>query len=49
MEDVLEALAIIDRYDTVRASHAYTLTGGSVTSSVDGLEEADFYLSLIHI
>jgi hypothetical protein len=43
VEDVLEALAIIDRHDTAKASHAYTLTGGSVTSSVDGLEEADFY------
>ena len=37
VEDVLEALAIIDRYDTAKASHAYTLTGGSVTSTVDGL------------
>ncbi len=43
VEDVLEALAIIDRYDTGRISKAYTLTGGSVTSSVDGLSEADFY------
>jgi len=43
VEDVLEALAIIDRYDTTKASHAYTLTGGSVTSTVDGLAEADFY------
>ena len=43
VEDVLEALAIIDKYDTARASQAYTLTGGSVTSKVDGLEEADFY------
>jgi hypothetical protein len=43
VEDVLEALEIIDRYDTARASHAYTLTGGSVTSTVDGLREADFY------
>ena len=41
--DVLEALAIIDRYDTAKASKAYTLTGGSVTSTVDGLAEADFY------
>jgi hypothetical protein len=41
--DVLEALAIIDKYDTAKASRAYTLTGGSVTSRVDGLEEADFY------
>jgi len=43
VEDVLEALALIDRYDTANASHAYTLTGGSVTSTVDGLAEADFY------
>jgi hypothetical protein len=43
VEDVLEALAIVDRHDTARASQAYTLTGGSVTSTVDGLDEADFY------
>jgi hypothetical protein len=43
VDDVLEALALIDRYDTAKASKAYTLTGGSVTSSVDGLAEADFY------
>jgi hypothetical protein len=43
VEDVLEALALIDRYDTEGVSEAYTLTGGSVTSRVDGLEEADFY------
>ncbi|MFL6005327.1 MAG: radical SAM protein [Gaiellaceae bacterium] len=43
VEDVLEALELIDRYDTAKASHAYTLTGGSVTSTVDGLAEADFY------
>jgi hypothetical protein len=43
VEDVLEALAIINAHDVELASHAYTLTGGSVTSKVDGLEEADFY------
>ena len=43
IEDVLEALALIDRYDTGLTSKAYTLTGGSVTSSVDGLGEAEFY------
>jgi hypothetical protein len=42
VEDVLEALAIIDGHDD-GASYAYTLTGGSVTSEVDGLAEADFY------
>jgi len=29
--------------DDAKASKAYTLTGGSVTSTVDGLPEADFY------
>jgi hypothetical protein len=43
VEDVLEALAIIDRHDVERTSKAYTLTGGSITSTVDGLAEADFY------
>jgi hypothetical protein len=43
IDEVLEALAIIDQYDTGRTSHAYTLTGGSVTSKVDGFAEADFY------
>ncbi|MEJ3748585.1 radical SAM protein [Actinomycetes bacterium KLBMP 9797] len=43
VDEVLEALAIIDRHDTARSSQAYTLTGGSVTSKVDGLAEADFY------
>jgi hypothetical protein len=43
VDEVLEALAIIDAHDTNRTSRAYTLTGGSVTSRVDGLEEADFY------
>jgi hypothetical protein len=43
VDDVLEALALIDRYDTQKASKAYTLTGGSITSTVDGLGEADFY------
>jgi hypothetical protein len=43
VEEVLEALEIINRYDTARTSTAYTLTGGSVTSKVGGLAEADFY------
>jgi len=43
VEEVLEAMEIIDRYDTAGASQAYTLTGGSITSKVDGLAEADFY------
>ena len=43
VSDVLEALELIDRYDSAKASKAYTLTGGSVTSTVEGLAEADFY------
>ncbi|HIW63425.1 MAG TPA: hypothetical protein H9881_13280 [Candidatus Stackebrandtia excrementipullorum] len=43
VDEILEAMEIIDRYDTTGASRAYTLTGGSVTSKVDGLAEADFY------
>lgn len=42
-DEILEALAIIDKYDTARTSKAYTLTGGSITRKVDGLAEADFY------
>ena len=43
VEDVLEALALIDRYDTTGTSKAYTISGGSVTSTVDGVGEAEFY------
>jgi hypothetical protein len=43
VEEVVEALGIIDRFDSAGSSHAYTLTGGSVTSEVDGLREAEFY------
>lgn len=43
VDEVLEALEIIDRHDTARASTAYTLTGGAVTSRVGGKDEADFY------
>jgi hypothetical protein len=43
VEEVLEALEIIDKYDAAKSSQAYTLTGGSVTGKVHGLAEADFY------
>ncbi|MEX2583208.1 MAG: radical SAM protein [Gemmatimonadota bacterium] len=43
VEEVIEALGIIAKFDTEGTSHAYTLTGGSVTSTVDGLKEAEFY------
>ncbi len=42
-EEILEALAIIDDKDTERLSHAYTVTGGSVTSKLNGQSEAEFY------
>lgn len=42
-EEILEALSIIEEYDTEKLSHAYTVTGGSVTSQLGGLKEADFY------
>jgi hypothetical protein len=43
VDEVLEALELIALHDTEGTSHAYTLTGGSVTSTVDGLREAEFY------
>ncbi|MGF1343445.1 radical SAM protein [Streptomyces flavovirens] len=43
VEEVLEALAIIDRHDTARTTTAYTLTGGAITSHIQGRDEADFY------
>lgn len=42
-EEILEALSIIDDKDTERLSHAYTVTGGSVTSKLTGQSEAEFY------
>ena len=41
IEEVLEALAIIDETDEI--SRAYTLTGGSVTRKLRGMLEAEFY------
>ena len=38
--------SLIDRYDADRVSRAYTLTGGSVTSTVDGLAEAELPVRL---
>ncbi len=39
--DILEALEIIAATDS--ESKAYTVTGGSVTSKLDGMSEVDFY------
>jgi hypothetical protein len=41
VEEVVEALEIIAATDS--DSKAYTVTGGSITSSLDGLSEVDFY------
>lgn len=43
IEEVLEALTLINEKDTSRQSHAYTVTGGSVTSKLNGMTEAQFY------
>lgn len=42
-EEILEALAIIDEKDAGKTSHAYTVTGGSVTKDLGGLKESEFY------
>ncbi len=41
VEEILEALEIIDETDA--ASRAYTVTGGSITSQVQGKSEVEFY------
>ena len=42
VEEILEALEIVNETDTV--SRAYTITGGSITSRLNGQREVDFYL-----
>ncbi len=41
VDEILEALEIIDSTDS--ESRAYTVTGGSVTSTLEGKSEIDFY------
>lgn len=41
LEDIVEAMAHINEHDTV--SKAYTVTGGSITSSLQGMKEAEWY------
>jgi len=43
VEEVIEALEIIDEEDLERRTRAYTVTGGSVTRHLRGESEADFY------
>ena len=42
VEEVLEAFEIVAETDS--RSRAYTVTGGSITSTLDGLNEIDFYV-----
>lgn len=41
IDDVVEAMALINAHDTV--SKAYTVTGGSITKSLQGMAEAEWY------
>jgi len=41
IDDIVEAMALINQYDTV--SKAYTVTGGSITSSLQGMKEGEWY------
>jgi len=41
IDDIMEAMALINEHDTV--SKAYTVTGGSITSSLQGMKEAEWY------
>lgn len=41
IDDIVEAMTLIDRFDTV--SKAYTVTGGSITTSLQGMGEAEWY------
>lgn len=41
--EVAESIGIIDRLDTSKISQAYTVTGGSITSNLQGMQESEFY------
>ena len=41
IDDIVEAMALINQHDTV--SKAYTVTGGSITSNLQGMKEAEWY------
>lgn len=42
-EEIVEALSIIHECDAAQTAQAYTVTGGSITSQLNGLSEAQFY------
>ncbi len=41
--EILEALEFINETDSEKATQAYTITGGSITTKLTGLSEVDFY------
>ncbi len=41
IDDVVEALGLINQHDTV--TKAYTVTGGSITKTLEGMKEAEWY------
>jgi len=41
LDDVVEAMALINEHDTV--SRAYTVTGGSITTTLHGMREGEWY------
>lgn len=41
IDDIVEAMGLINQHDTV--SKAYTVTGGSITSSLQGMKEGEWY------
>jgi len=43
VDEIIEALEIVNAEDRERRTQAYTLTGGSITRHLHGLEEAEFY------
>ena len=43
VEEVVEALEIIDETDVEKRTRAYTITGGSITRHLRGQDEATFY------
>ena len=43
IDEVIEALEIIDELDTEKLTGAYTITGGSITRHLRGKDELEFY------
>lgn len=43
VEEILEALSIIQEHDPAKTTRAYTVTGGSVTTHLNGQNESQFY------